>query len=93
MNYSFISPGKYIQGPNVLAELGSRCDTLGEHALILISNGGWERIGDTISESFAKASAEFERVPFGGECTEKAIQEAIDSGTEIHVELEPGAVI
>ncbi len=82
MNYSFISPGKYIQGPNVLAELGSRCDTLGEHALILISNGGWERLGDTISESFAKASAEFERVPFGGECTEKAIQEAMEKAKE-----------
>lgn len=45
MTKKLISPAKYIQGPGELKKLGEHVGAMGKKALILISQGGYKRIG------------------------------------------------
>ena len=54
-----ISPSKYVQGPKELKKLGSYTQGYGKKALILISDGGYKRIGKMIEDSFAKSTCEY----------------------------------
>ena len=40
-----ISPGKYVQGAGEMKKLGEYAQNYGKKALILISKGGYKRIG------------------------------------------------
>ena len=70
----FISPSRYIQGAGEMKKVGERAKALGSKALVLISQGGYKRIGAEIEESFknAKALAVFDY--FNGECSKKEIK-------------------
>ena len=39
------SPSRYVQGKNVLAEIGKFVKPLGDKALVVISKGGYSRNG------------------------------------------------
>lgn len=69
-----ISPGKYVQGSGEMKKLGEYACTYGNKALILISNGGKNRIGGIIEESFSEKGMGFEFVIFNGECSKKEIE-------------------
>ena len=43
-----ISPGKYVQGSNELKNLNVYTEALGTKALVLITSGGYKRIGKLI---------------------------------------------
>lgn len=60
MIYKFVSPGKYIQGKNVLDEIGEYAKTLGEKAFVVISEGGKRRFSEKIRSSFERAAAHAE---------------------------------
>lgn len=67
------SPGRYIQGPGELSNLGTYTEALGKKALILISKNGYERFGKEIAESLSKAGLEWGFDAFTGECTKDEI--------------------
>lgn len=47
-----ISPGKYVQGAGEMKKLGEYAQNYGKKALILISKGGYKRIGAMVEKSF-----------------------------------------
>lgn len=52
-----ISPSKYVQGAGE-EKHGQICRRSRQKALVLISQGGYKRIGKIIEDSFAKSSCE-----------------------------------
>ncbi|MCB1645506.1 MAG: glycerol dehydrogenase [Pseudomonadales bacterium] len=67
---AFISPGSYIQGPGVLANIGRYMAITGtQHPWVMLSTGGERRFGELLSKSFADAGIEWQRVIFDGECS------------------------
>ena len=48
-----ISPSKYVQGAGEMKKLGEYTKVYGKKALVLISEGGYRRIGAEVEESFA----------------------------------------
>lgn len=74
-----ISPSKYIQGPGEMKKLGTYASGYGKKALILISQGGYKRIGTEIEESFKAAQCEYEFEYFNGECCKTEIDRLSDS--------------
>lgn len=74
MSKILIAPGRYIQGPGEISNLGKYAATLGKKSLILISKSGYERIGSSITESFKVAEQELEFVYFNGECSKGEIE-------------------
>ena len=48
-----ISPSKYLQGAGEMKNIGTYAAKCGKKALVLISQGGYRRIGAMIEESFA----------------------------------------
>ena len=67
------SPGKYVQGAGELKKLGTYAEGLGKNALILISKGGYKRIGKEIEKSFADADCTLYFDYFNGECSKNEI--------------------
>ena len=63
-----ISPSKYLQGAGEMKNLGTYAAKSGKKALVLISKGGYKRIGKTIEESFAESTCEVVFDYFNGEC-------------------------
>lgn len=68
-----ISPSKYVQGAGEMENIGTYAAGYGKKALVLISNGGYKRIGTEIEESFAETDCEPVFDFFGGECSENEI--------------------
>lgn len=48
-----ISPSKYLQGAGEMKNIGTYAANCGKKALVLISKGGYKRIGKMIEDSFA----------------------------------------
>lgn len=68
-----ISPSKYVQGAGEMENIGTYSAGYGKKALVLISNGGYKRIGTEIEESFAETDCEPVFDFFGGECSKNEI--------------------
>lgn len=47
-----ISPSKYVQGSGEMKNIGKYAAAAGKKALVLISQGGYKRIGKMIEDSF-----------------------------------------
>lgn len=73
-----ISPGKYIQGAGEMKKIGEYASAYGKKALILISQGGYKRIGKEIEESFFGKDC----IPvfdyFQGECCKTEINRLVE---------------
>lgn len=63
------SPGKYIQGPGEIKNLGFYAAALGKKALILISAGGKKRSGENVLSGFENVDCTAEFEIFHGECS------------------------
>lgn len=73
MKRSFVSPARYVQGPDTLEELGTRTGELGERALV-VTDGTVERVlGGRIDHSFSSADVDHRVGVFSGECTEAEV--------------------
>ncbi len=68
-----ISPGKYVQGAGEMKKLGEYAQNYGKKALILISKGGYKRIGSLVEESFQGQECAYVFDYFNGECSKKEI--------------------
>lgn len=69
----FISPSKYVQGPGELTRLGEYAKAYGDHALVVISEGGLRRSGDVITASLEAAGVAHTYDNFNGECSQAEI--------------------
>lgn len=69
-----ISPGKYVQGSGEMKKLGIYAESYGKKALILISNGGYKRIGSMIEDSFKESTCDLQFEFFNGECSKNEIK-------------------
>lgn len=66
-----ISPGKYVQGAGEMKKLGEYAQNYGKKALILISKGGYKRIGVMVEKSFEGKECGYVFDYFNGECSKK----------------------
>ena len=57
MTRIYTSPGKYIQGPDALCELGAHAAPLGSKLLAIATETGIERLGAKIERGFADVDA------------------------------------
>lgn len=74
----FISPSKYVQGPGELARLGEYAKAYGDHALVVISEGGLRRSGDVITASLEAAGVAHTYDNFNGECSQAEIDRLVE---------------
>lgn len=74
----FISPSKYVQGPGELTRLGEYAKAYGDHALVVISEGGLRRSGDVITASLEAAGAAHTYDNFNGECSQAEIDRLVE---------------
>ncbi|WP_411034038.1 glycerol dehydrogenase [Shinella sp. BYT-45] len=65
-------PGRYIQGPGVIARLGAEAKAFGERAIVLLDNGVFDLLKADVEAAFAEGPA-VEIVRHGGECSQGAI--------------------
>ena len=52
-----ISPSKYLQGAGEMKNIGTYAANCGKKALVLISKGGYKRIGKMIEDRLLQATA------------------------------------
>lgn len=69
-----ISPEKYVQGAGEMKKLGEYAQNYGKKALILISKGGYKRIGAMVEKSFEGKECGYVFDYFNGECSKKEIK-------------------
>jgi glycerol dehydrogenase len=69
MRKILIAPRRYVQGPDVLAELGELLKPLGTKALLLWDGPLKGLVGNTVRQSLQKAGIAFLEVDFQGEAT------------------------
>ena len=74
MTRIYTSPGKYIQGPDALCELGAHAAPLGSKLLAIATATGIERLGAKIERGFADVDTEIVFERFESECTEREIE-------------------
>ncbi|AEH39369.1 glycerol dehydrogenase [Halopiger xanaduensis] len=78
----FRSPAAYIQGRNVLDDLGDYADPLGDAALVLGDEVVLDLVGERVETSLEAAGFDIDSVVFNGECSEKEIGRIRERHTE-----------
>lgn len=75
---SFISPGRYVQGPGALERLGEFVRNIGESPVVLADDDVWEFVGQTVESSLAAAGVAVHRERFNGVPSSKEIDRVVD---------------
>lgn len=78
MSQILIAPGKYVQGPGELANIGKYAAALGKNVLCLITENGKKRFKEIIDKSFEDSGASVVYESFNGECSKKEINRIAD---------------
>lgn len=65
----FGAPRRYVQGPGVLASIGSELAAIGRTAVLIADSRVMALSADIIEKSAAEAGVELRKLPFGGEIT------------------------
>ena len=82
-----ISPSKYLQGAGEMKNIGTYAANCGKKALVLISKGGYKRIGKMIEDSFAASDCDVVFDYFNGECCNSEINRLVEIVKESAVTL------
>ena len=82
-----ISPSKYLQGAGEMKKIGTYASNCGKKALVLISKGGYKRIGKMIEDSFAESTCEVVFDYFNGECCNSEIDRLVNIVKENQCDL------
>lgn len=95
---NFISPSRYIQGPDALSKCGQYMAKVGEKVLILGGKTAFSEALETIKKSLIENNVEIVAIEtFSGECTARKInqygEEAKKRGAEIVIGIGGGKVI
>jgi glycerol dehydrogenase len=70
----FISPGKYVQGRDVLKSIGKHVTGLGSYALVIAEEFVWEMVGETVTTSLHAGEIKVDTAFFRGEASENEIK-------------------
>jgi glycerol dehydrogenase len=73
-----LSPSRYVQGKNALAELGTYITKIGKNPVIVADDVVWGLVEETVSTSFAGEDLPVKRVGFGRFATAKAVDELVE---------------
>lgn len=73
-----LSPSRYVQGKNALAELGTYITKIGKNPVIVADDVVWGLVEETVSASFAGEDLPVKRVGFGKFATAKAVDELVE---------------
>ncbi|MBP2654462.1 MAG: iron-containing alcohol dehydrogenase [Firmicutes bacterium] len=73
MKKIMISPGRYVQGPEVIKDLGREIAGYGKKALVLGGRSGIIAVRDSLEASLADSGIAFQIANFGGECSRQEI--------------------
>lgn len=76
--YIFQSPGRYVQGEDVLNELGEEIKAFGEKPLVISDSVVWDIVKDKVEDSFKNASVSFTYEEFQGESSAKEFDRIAD---------------
>lgn len=83
----FISPLRYVQGPNVLVERVDLIADLGSNVLMLADDFVWDLIGKDYASALEEAGLSVYREPFEGECSRNEIARVVEIGKEQGVDV------
>ena len=91
-----ISPSKYLQGAGEMKNIGTYAANCGKKALVLISKGGYKRIGKMIEDSFAASDCDVVFDYFNGECCNSEINRLVEivkeSGCDLTIGIGGGKI-
>ena len=97
MNEILKSPSLYVQGPDLFDQLPLYFKGLGNHPLILISDGGAQRFRARLEASFSSASFSCTFHTFVGECCWEEINQAANhakaTGSDVIVGIGGGKIL
>ncbi|MCG8333212.1 MAG: glycerol dehydrogenase [Proteobacteria bacterium] len=82
-------PGRYIQGRNLIGNLGHECAILGSRALCIVDNFMVERLTPLIEDQ-STTEISFNIIKHGGECSKKEIERCTNAGRNAEVDLVVG---
>jgi glycerol dehydrogenase len=92
-----IAPGKYVQGWNLVGEIGHYVKPLGQKFFCILTSGGQHRMGNLLSEGMKHFGCAFETALFQGECSKEEIARLSDcmkhSGCDAVVGIGGGKVL
>jgi len=97
MDKIIISPGKYVQGANVLSSIGEYVKPLGTNVLAIADSFVTELVGSTVSQSCVEADVELKMAEFVGECSRPEIERLMEitkaQGAEVIVGIGGGKTL
>ncbi len=74
MRKAFISPTKYVQGPDEIRNLGYFVKTFGDSALLIAHPDDRARVADKLQETEARFGVKFAEGNFSGECSRQEVE-------------------
>ncbi|TQR96667.1 glycerol dehydrogenase [Paenibacillus ottowii] len=83
----FISPGKYVQGKNVIDKTGQYVKPLGHTALVIADKLVWEIAADRVVKSLEQADITTIKVEFQGEASKNEVNRIADEGRSNKVDI------
>lgn len=83
----YISPGKYVQGMNVLDKTGSYIKAMGKKAIILADDFVWDLTGERITTSLKNDEVESFYFKFNGEASTKEIERIAEKAKEEQADI------
>lgn len=89
MHAIFGSPGRYLQGPGVVSEVGPCASLLGARAVLIADPLVMGMVGDQIGKSCEEAGVHLERISFDEELTPALVERLVAASNEAR----PGLVI
>ncbi|UJF18421.1 glycerol dehydrogenase [Vibrio sp. SS-MA-C1-2] len=90
MDKIIISPSKYVQGKNVLENIGEYVSPLGKKVLTIADNFVTGLVGTTVAKSFDTAQIDFKMEEFNGECSRPEIDRLMSIAKEMGAEAVVG---
>ncbi|ENM5738130.1 glycerol dehydrogenase [Vibrio mimicus] len=90
MDNIIICPTKYVQGPNVMGNLGAYVKPLGNSVIVLADHFVTQLVEKPIVNSFSERSIDSNFSLFGGECCQQEIERLTDSAKEQKVDAVVG---
>lgn len=92
----FASPGRYVQGSGVLAELGDYLTAMGSQALLVSDDIVWGLVGEKV-EKAVSGKVSFSRERFSGEASTNEITRLVElarkAGTDVVVGIGGGKTL
>lgn len=83
----FISPGKYVQGKNVIDKTGEYVKPLGHTALVIADKLVWEIAADRVVKSLELADITAVKIEFQGEASKNEVNRIVDQGRSAQVDI------